>query len=624
MKSLWHVTRRCFCASTRCGCVVVMLSLSSFFLSPWKLSGQAAGEQQARTPSDSSPGQQSSAEMAVKDDATVSNPDQVTTFRVKVGLVLARVVVRDSAGQAVGTLRKEDFELFDNGKPQVISDFDVQHGGAQPSTAATVSQSPTAADGQHPAVQAPIFPVRYVAYLFDDVHLKFQDIALVRSAAHRRLDALAATDRVAIFSTSGRTTLDFTDDRAQLNQTLDKLAPRPISGGEQNPCPDISLYEADLIVRQSDPGALQTAITDYVVCTASTQAGAMATTAVQSAAAGVLSVGEQESRISIEVMKDVVRRMMAMPGVRNLVLVSPGFLTPDLENDYSDVIDRALRAQVVINTLDARGLYVTPPGGDASQAGHIDVMPQGSTRIAPPIAVFSATPHDVLDIQAAAAQDLILASLANGTGGTFFHNNNDMDEGLRRLAGVPEYSYILGFTPQNLKTDGKFHALKVSLKAHGKYDVQARLGYYAPRHGPDAAEEAKREIDDEILSSEELHELPVQLHTQFFKPSDDAAKLTVLARVDVKRLHYKQADGRNQNDLTVVTAVFDHNGNILQSNQKVVQMRWKNETLQGKLASGITLKTSFDVKPGRYLVRVVARDTEQRLMSAENGAVDIP
>jgi hypothetical protein len=73
-----------------------------------------------------------------------------------------------------------------------------------------------------------------------------------------------------------------------------------------------------------------------------------------------------------------------------------------------------------------------------------------------------------------------------------------------------------------------------------------------------------------------------------------------------------------------VTAVFDRNGNFLQSNQKLVQMRWKSETLQAKLGSGITLKASFDVKPGRYLVRVVARDSDQQLMSAENGTVEIP
>jgi uncharacterized protein (DUF2141 family) len=199
-----------------------------------------------------------------------------------------------------------------------------------------------------------------------------------------------------------------------------------------------------------------------------------------------------------------------------------------------------------------------------------------------------------------------------------------MDEGFRRVADVPDSWYVLGFTPVNLKLDGRFHTLKVKLKLKDKVDLQARRGYYAPKHAPDAAEQAKREIDDEVLSVEELHDLPVALHTQFFKATDDTAKLTVLARVDVKHLHYKQAEGRNQNDLTVVTAVFDRNGNFLQSNQKVVQMRWKSETLESKLASGITLRTSFDVKPGRYMVRVVARDTEQQLMSAENGAVEIP
>jgi hypothetical protein len=199
-----------------------------------------------------------------------------------------------------------------------------------------------------------------------------------------------------------------------------------------------------------------------------------------------------------------------------------------------------------------------------------------------------------------------------------------MDEGFRRVADVPDSWYVLGFTPVNLRLDGRFHTLKVKLKLKDKVDLQARRGYYAPKHAPDAAEQAKREIDDEVLSVEELHDLPVALHTQFFKATDDTAKLTVLARVDVKHLHYKQAEGRNQNDLTVVTAVFDRNGNFLQSNQKVVQMRWKSETLESKLASGITLRTSFDVKPGRYMVRVVARDTEQQLMSAENGAVEIP
>jgi VWFA-related protein len=559
--------------------------------------------------------------MAVK-EATTSKVDDAATFRVNVRLVLARVVVRDSSGHAVGNLRKQDFELFDNGKPVVISHFDVEHTAVAQGGPPVVSATADAADTSKPAEKPPSLPIRYVAYLFDDLHLSFENINQVSAAAEHRVEALAPTDRVAIFSTSGQSALDFTDDRTKLHQTLQNLRPRPILGREFTKCPDITFYMADLIVNKNDPQALQSAINDYLRCSPGLNVNpppniaATARSFVQGTATQTLDIGEHDSRLAIGVLKDAVRRILIMPGQRNLVLVSPGFLTPELEYDYNDVIDRALRGQVIISALDARGLYTVIPYGDASQPGRADSDTKGQP--------FTPTSRNQFDLQEASAQSDVLAVLANSTGGIFFHNSNDMDEGFRRVADAPEFWYVLGFTPQNLKMDGKFHALKVRLTIHEKFDLQVRSGYYAPKHAPDAAEEAKREIDDEVLSSEQLHDLPVVLHTQFFKAADDTAKLTVLARVDVKRLHYKQAEGRNQNDLTVVTAVFDRNGNFLQSNQKFVQMRWKNETLQNKLASGITLRTSFDVKPGKYMVRVVARDTEQQLMSAENGAVEIP
>ena len=593
----------------------LLICLGVALCTPAKVNVQAAPQQQEPSKAADNSQQESNGEMAVKDEASSSTVSEATKFRVNVHLVLARVVVRDQSGQPVGTLHKEDFEIFDNGRPQVISDFDVEHAEPVPA-AATATSTPT--DSAQPSVKLE-FPVRFVAYLFDDVHLSFQDLASVRAAAQRRLDSLAPSDRAAIFSTSGQTVLDFTDDRVKLHETLNKLQPRPISGGAGiDPCPRISFYQADQIVNKKNPDALQTAINDYIYCANLPQQ--MVTSVgpeIEGMAAGVLSTGEHESRLALGMIHDTIRRIVGMPGQRSIILVSPGFLTPDLEYEYYDLVDQALRAQVVINSLDARGLYAPVPGGDASSAGQADRTIKGQPN--------PTTPHVVLDLQEASVQQEILSVLAYGTGGNFFRDNNDMNEGLRRLAESPEYYYILGFTPQNLKTDGKFHNLKVTLKSRQKYDVQARSGYYAPRKLEDPAEAAKREIQDEVLSSEVLHDLPVALHTQFFKASDDSAKLTVMARIDVKRLHYKHAaDNRNQNELTIVTAVFDRNGNMLQANEKLVEMRWKTETLQTKLASGITLKSSFDVKPGRYMVRVVARDTEQQVMSAENGAVEIP
>jgi hypothetical protein len=292
--------------------------------------------------------------------------------------------------------------------------------------------------------------------------------------------------------------------------------------------------------------------------------------------------------------------------------VSPGFLTPesDMLKDYSDVVDRALHSDVMISALDARGLYTVTPGGDISKRG--------------PTNGISASIESQYQTDSALAEEDVLSDLAYATGGNFFHNNNDLDAGFKSVAATPEYFYTLGFSPQNLKLDGSYHRLKVSLKDPAKLTLQARRGYYAPQHAADPAQEAKQEIEDAVFSQEELHDLPVELHTQFFKPSDAEAKLAVLAHVDVKHIHYRKVDGRNTNELTVVSALFNRNGIFVQGMQKNLTMRWKDETLENKLASGITLKTSFDVKPGSYLVRLVVRDREGQLMSAENGAIEIP
>ncbi|HEX8815714.1 MAG TPA: VWA domain-containing protein [Terriglobales bacterium] len=580
-------------------------------------------------PAANSSSQSSGGEMDIKDEKTVTEADSATTFRANVRLVLAPVIVRDNRGKTVDNLQKEDFQLFDNGKPQAISHFAVEHlaPGVTPPAATTST------DASKPAPPAPVIPGRYFVYLFDDIHLSFGDLNRVRGAAEHRVENLPPSDRVAVFTTSGRTTLDFTADTAKLHQALESLRPNPMFGldsgdqtGEPEKCPDISFYMADMIFNKHDPDITQSATNQYLLCTGALTSQQnpviQKTGLVQNAqslvlglAGQVLSVGQQESRLSITALKDAVRRLTAMPGQRGLVLASPGFLTPQLEYDYYDLIDRALRAQVTISTLDARGLYVTPSYGDASQRGipDVDVLGQAVTPAS----------RTQIDLQAATAESDVLMVLASSTGGTFFQNSNDLDAGFRRASDAPASYYVLGFTPQNLKMDGKFHTLKVNLKTKDKYDLQVRRGYYAPDHAEDPAEVAKRELQDELLSSEELHDLPVELNTQFFKPTDDSAKLTVLARLDVKRLRYKRVDGRNENDVTVAMAIFDRNGNFLQGNQKLVQMRWKDETLD-KLGKGITLRASFDLKPGDYLVRLVARDEQQQLMSAENGAVQIP
>jgi hypothetical protein len=183
--------------------------------------------------------------------------------------------------------------------------------------------------------------------------------------------------------------------------------------------------------------------------------------------------------------------------------------------------------------------------------------------------------------------------------------------------------YLLGFSPQNLKLDGSFHGVKVAVKTAG-LTATARKGYYAPRRLTDPEETAREELREAVFSREELRELPVSLHTQFFKPGNETARLTVLAHIDIKQLRFRKADGRNRNDLTIVSAVFDRNGNWVTGSQKLLEMRLLDRTIEERAGAGFTIRTTFDVKPGGYLVRLVVRDAEGQQISAQNGSVEIP
>ena len=557
-----------------------------------------------QTPAPAGPGteDQNTAELTTRQEND-------TTFKVNVNLVVVRVVVRDGRqGHAIGNLRKEDFQLFDDGKPQIISRFVVE----QPA----VGPSPPGGTPAPPPEKPPVVPERFVAYLFDDIHLEAADIDQARRAAIQHLKTLLPADRAAVYTTSGLTMLDFTDDHAKLTEALMRIKPNPISNYLGVGCPVVTYYMADLIQNQHDSQALRVATQDAYGClklqrglVPTPQEIEQARQAALAAAEAVLVRGSEQSRLALNSLRDIIRRTALMPGQRALILVSPGFLLADTTQLEEEIIDRALRQNVAVSTLDARGLTTIGAVGDISQ----------SRTPGPTVSVYM----NQFAAQSAMAQSNVLSELAYGTGGTYFHNSNDLEQGFRRAAAAPEYYYVLGFAPQNIKNDGKYHTLKVTLKDKPLYTLQARKGYYAPNHAQSAAERAKSDINDAVFSQDERKDLPIEVNTKFFKTSDDEAKLAVLVRVDVRHLQYQKVNGRNRNDLTIVSALFDRNGNFIQGDQKTLQMRLTDDTLQNKLNRGVTLRANFDVKPGNYLVRCVVRDNNGEL-SSQNGSVEIP
>jgi len=553
------------------------------------------------------------------------NPPEMATqekqpsfqFRVQRNLVLVRVVVRDSKGKPAGNLTKENFRLLDNGKPQTISEFTVERGpggsgsGAKPSAANAPGQ-PEAAPAAHVAE-------RFVALYFDDVHLPFEDIARTRNAAQKFLDtSVEPSDRVGIFTSSGQGNMDFTADRDKLRDALLRLLPRPINTAPLQECPDVFPYQAYLIVQANDQMALQAVVEDILACQCHENTQQCPTQALafeaQSAAMRTLNMDQDQSEYSLRAVELLVRRMATLPGQRSIVWVSPGFMTEQLQFRVSEIIDRALRSNVIINALDSRGLYTIDPVGDISK------NPNPAMFGDPSVAAYLTSMRRT---EAETDSD-VLAAVATGTGGTFFENSNDLDEGFRRVGAVPDAAYVLGFSPTILKPDGKFHSLKVQLVATQGLSAQARKGYFAPRELPDAKAQADEEIREAVFSRDEMRELPMDFHTQFFKVNDREVQLSVLTRLDLRALRFRKEDQRNLDNVSVVAAVFDLDGNIVSTQEKTLEMHLRDTTLDRLRGSGVTLKEEFKVAPGTYVVRVVARDTEGQQLSGTNHTVEIP
>jgi VWFA-related protein len=556
--------------------------------------------------------------------------DAPVPLRVRVNLVPVRVVVRDGQGHAVATLRKEDFQLFQDGKPQEISNFAVE-------TLDTLSQHVVQPQGvstggsAEPKPAAFLPPSRFVAFVFDDSHLNLEDMMQARIAAGRYLDvSLTPTDRVAVYTVSGHDQADFTDDRAKLHKVLLQLLPRDVTAPaalSSFDCPHMDFYEADMIENQNDSQAVTVATEDALQCDAQTDPGMASTIAatgtvppgaisraqgqVAAMALRVAEQGTEQSQSVFRRLKEIIARMAALPGQRSVVLISPGFIYPTLQTEFSEVVDNAIRKGVFINTLDARGLYTPQLGPDISEHNSDPNPNAAGIRMG-------------WSLAGQERQVDTLLYLASDTGGYSFKNNNDLGEGLRQVASAPEAYYYLAFVPQNFKFDGHYHSLKVTLTTKGKFTIQTRRGYYAPRHGDTPVDVAKRDIEDAVFSQEEQHGLPVALQTQFFKTDANDAKLAVLAHLDLAHIHFEKTGGRNQNNLTVVAALFDRNGNFITGTERTVEMKLRDETLERLIRTGVTVRTSFDVKPGDYVVRLVVRDSQAALLSAENGVVEIP
>lgn len=559
-------------------------------------------------------------------------PANLPVFHANTKLVDVSVVVRDENGHAMGGLKQADFQVLEDGKRRRVTAFSAEQSPAAVSLAGTKPAPQTSPPGiPLPATRAAaISPLRSIALLFDDIHTRPGDLAAAKLAARQFLASVAPGDRIALFTTSSTQTLDFTSDRDKVLAMVAKMEAHPL-GSEKGTqaCSEMSPYQAYLIANDLDMGAVIAVLEDECTCSGKSvevcsMIGSQMTDAhFSSTDADVVAVEMQAEQMwqrtkglaqnTLASIRGVLSYLGRQPGKRMLVLASGGFMSETLERDTDALIDQAIRAGIVVNTLDVKGLRAKTEDRDASDEMHLGAQAAHAFLFN---AVSTSARLDSLDAP--------LATLALGTGGLFFHNNNDLNLGFREIGGIPQTTYFLGFPP---RTDGKYHKLKIKVRGRKGEFVEARPGYFAPTKQQEAASSAAPAPDplqQAFALSNTMSQVPANFIVEAAGQSGGKPVLSIAVHVDLNGLKFRRQQDRQVQKLTFIAALLDAQGNVVAGKEGEMALALKDPTFAHLSKSGITARMFLQAPPGRYRLREVVQEANSGKVSASTEEVELP
>jgi VWFA-related protein len=540
---------------------------------------------------------------------------------VRAELVQLDVVVTDRDGRCVAGLGPGDFEVLEDGRPQPLSHFaEEARPGVRAEAAAPSPSGPAPAPVPAPARPAP--RGRLFVLAVDDLHTAPGNMAGARRAMTRFVDdQVSGDDLVALATTSGTRGVfqDFTRDKDALRRAIARVESRyqPV---EPVGAPYLSEYQAELIDR-TDAEALNLAVRE-VLQTEDYLGEVGAREKVYAQARRMVFEIMQRSGRALEAILGVVQGLAPLPGRKVVVLVSDGFLVGlgAAENrafDVRRIVDAATRSGVVLYALDTRGLIADVPGGSASF--------QGPQVLTAPGARAS------LQTRGNEAQRQSLNALAEDTGGFLVRNTNDLSQGLGRILRDNEAYYLLAYEPTNAARDGKFRRIEVRLRARTGLRVRTRSGYFAPddrkaaakAEDPEALRE--REIGQALGSLFPLEGVPMRMSADFIDLPPAGPQAVIRTHLDVSGVPFLPAGDRYAADLEIAGAVYDEAGQLVgQVSGERAQLSLTEESYRNALADGLTVQKTLALAPGRYQVRMAAREATRSLLGSASGWIEIP
>ncbi len=497
-----------------------------------------------------------------KEQARGQSSAAPTTLRATTRLVEISVVVQDKHGDPVTGLKKSDFVVLDDRKPQEVQTFEVE-----------TNQVP-----KHPPAPLPPdtytnrlqeragVPTSITVILLDGLNTQFKDQSIARKQVVKFLQQIQPQDRVALFVLGRdlRVLHDFTSDSASLLQALNQ-SPSMNSPGLAPPPPDQSALPVP---------ALVAAIFDDIDLREAQ------------------SLQQDRVRLTVEALTEIANHIGTLPGRKNLIWVSASF--PDMlgydsmddpaltnpQSYFGAEIEAAVRAltdaNIAVYPVDARGLI----------GGGVDVT------------------NDTSDPGTETLQTML--TLADRTGGKAYYNTEDLFGSIRQAIDDSRVTYELGYYPENVTWNGRFRSIKVEVDVPGAR-VRARKGYFALSEPKLTAQTRQALIAETAESPLEATAIGVKVQVLSAGPQGQGmVKLGI--SFDPHDFLFDHSDGVWRANVDSVVLQIDDQNKIVDGLDQTIQLHFDEATYQRLMNEGVYYTREIAIKPASRTVRVILRD----------------
>jgi VWFA-related protein len=514
------------------------------------------------------------------------------TFRSGTRLIVQTVTVKDKDGHAVEGLTPKDFVVVEDGVPQEITFVEFQRLPDRrtemplpPLTAPRIASAPpvpSATQGQivTPAPGDTRYRGRRLLILyFDLTAMPPADQARAYAAAQKFVDTqMQASDLLAIMTFGGgavRVKQDFTADRAQLREVMQTL----IFGDDK---------DGDGIPDNTDIG------------TAFGQ---------DDAEFSILNTDRQ-----LSALQTAATMLRSLPEQKTLIYFASGLRLNGVDNQAQlrATTNAAIRANVALHPIDARGLVAQAPLGDASRPS-----PGG-------IGMFSGQLAQNAITSFQRSQDTLFA-LAKDTGGKAMFDYNDLAQGIVQAAESVTSYYILGYYSTHPANDGRFHRVKVSLAGGVAGELAFRQGYFADKEfAKFTAADKERQLEDALMLENPVTEITIAMELNYFQLNSAEYFVPVAVKIPGSELALARRRGAQRTVIDFIGEVKDDYGITVQNVRDKLDIKLSDDTASQLAKRPIQYETGFTLLPGKYVIKMLARDAETGRIGTYQTSFSVP